>query len=247
MSGNRLIRSSCGEVKIRVQTCSVNAPSALSLAEAVAQHGRDLAAFHRIVGQALRETSDTFIGAWNRSPSGTARSATMRARSLELAADEPFLEISVTGEGEDWVRVFLPSLGKKLPLRTRPKSVVVQGDDDALFGLDLFGGTGELVMFWEPTDGGAGLARLSIAEVLTPSDQWGFKCVVHDEIFITGNLIPISSGAPAGTGNYDDDLQGVVGRWPSDVPESEAEVTEREALKKRDGNGTDSAMGADGV
>jgi hypothetical protein len=224
----------------------VNPPSTSPLAEAVAQHGRDLAALYRIVGQALRETSDTFIAAWNRAPSGTARSATMRARSLELAADEPFLEIGVTGEGEDWVRVFLPSLGKKLPLRTRPKSVVVQ-DNDALFDLDLFGGTGELVMFWEPTDDGSGLARLSIAEVLTPSDQWGFKCVVHDEIFITGNLIPISSGAPVGSGNYDDDLQGVVGRWLSDVPESEAEVTEREALKKRDGNGTDSAMGADGV
>jgi hypothetical protein len=224
----------------------VNSPSTTALTEAVAWHGRDLAALHRIVGQALQETSDTFIAAWNRSPSGTARSATMRARALELAADEPFLEISVTGEGEDWVRVFLPSLGKKLPLRTRPKSVDVH-DDDALFDLDLFGGTGELVMFWEPTDNGSGLARLSIAEVLTPPDQWGFKCVVRDEIFITGNLIPISSGAPVGTGNYDDDLQGVVGRWPSDMPESEEEVTEREALKKRDGNGTDSAVGADGV
>jgi hypothetical protein len=225
----------------------MNSPTTSPLAEAVAQHGRDLAALHRIVGQALRETSDTFIGAWNRSPSGTARSATMRARSLELAADEPFLEISVTGEGEDWVRVFLPSLGKKIPLRTRPKSVVVQDDGGALFDLDLFGGTGELVMFWEPTDDGTGLARLSIAEVLTPSDHWGFKCVVRAEVFITENLIPISSGAPVGTGNYDDDLQGVVGRWPSDVPESEEEVTEREALNKHDGNGTDSAMGADGV
>jgi hypothetical protein len=225
----------------------MTSPEIPGVAQAVTYHGHDLAVFRRLADQALRETSDHFTKKWHRPPSGTARSAIARPRLLELAAGEPFQEIEVSRAGEDWVRVLLPMLGRKLRLRTRPKSVTSHAEGkDGLFNVDLLGVAGDVYLFWRATDDGSGLAHLSVAEVLTPPEEWVRRCVVRNEIFITADLIALPASAPTGTGNYDDLLPGVVSRWPSDEAQSEEEATDREDREERDGNGTDSALGGDG-
>lgn len=213
--------------------------------QAVTYYGRDLTVFRRLADQALRETDERYTASWNRRPKGTVRSGTARARLLELADGVMFDEIEVTGEGEDYVRVLLPILGSKLYLRTRPK-VVTPAEDGELFSLDLFGMVGTLYLFWQAAADGSGLARLSIAEVLTPPDLWRRKCVVRNEIFITPDIVAIPTPIPTGIGNYDDDLNGVVGRLESEEAQSEEETTDRRAREEDDGTGTDSVVEDDG-
>jgi hypothetical protein len=238
--------SACGEVKNGVQTCLVTSPETPGLEQAVIHHGRDLAALHRLGDQSLREAEQSYVKEWKRRPKASVRSGTARARLLELVDDVLFDEIEVTGEGQDYVRVFLPFLGAKLYLRSRPKVATTYPRDGELLSLDLFGMAGTLYMFWQAADDGSGLAHLSIAEVLTPPDLWWKKCVMRNEIFVTADVIPIVPAGPTGIGNYDDDLNDVLGRWENEDAQSEEETTDEEAQEEDDGTGTDSAMGDDG-
>jgi hypothetical protein len=221
------------------------------LEQAVAVHGRELAVVRRLLERACRDAV-TLYSKWKRYPKGTAMSAITRDRFLELANDDPDLalsEIEVFAEGEDWVRIWLPKLGWKLPLRTRPKVVRIE-DGSGWLGPDLFGDPplGTPVLFWRwdfPEDR---LAFFSLVRVLNTEDRWVMECKGLEEIELTLDLLatPAATSVTPGSSNDDDDLDDVVGRWDSEDPQSEAETTERQYRDNHDDE-SDSAVGDDSL
>lgn len=224
----------------------MSSPRTSPLREAVVAHGRDLALIRRLFEQAVSETTSHYAEKWGHAPRASVLSGMARNRFMELVVEQALTTgVVVTSEGEDWVRVWLPSLGRTIRLRTRPKRAAQE--QGGLFDLDLFGWCRpeEPFMFWRWIASEDRLA-LSLVGVLTPVRLWGLKCQVTDEIEITADLLAIPASAPPGTGNYDDPLNDFLSRWPTEVPESEEEATDREEREKRDDNGTDSALGDDG-
>jgi hypothetical protein len=219
------------------------------LEQAVAVYGRELAVVRCLTERAAKDAVKLYAP-WKRAPKGTARSAMTRDRFLELAADDPDLALSdveVFAEGEDWVRIWLPKLGWKLPLRTRPKVVRIE-DRTGFLDPDLFGDPplGTPVLFWKWDVAGDCLAFFSLVRVLNTEDRWVMECKGVEEIVITPDMLslPDVSTVTPGSGNDDDDLDDVVGRWDSEDPQSEAETTDRQYRDDHDDE-SDSAMGDD--
>jgi len=69
-----------------------------------------------------------------------------------------------------------------------------------------------------------------------------------EEIMITPDMrsVPPVSIVISGSGNDDDDLDDVVGRWDSAGPQSEAEITDRQYRGGHD-HESDSAVGDDSL
>jgi hypothetical protein len=217
----------------------------------VAVNGRELAVVRRLLEQAARDAVKLYAP-WKRAPKGTALSAMTRDRFLELAADDPDLALSdveVFTEGEDWVRIWLPKLGWKLHLRTRPKLVRI-ADPTGLFDPDLFEDLtlGTPVLFWRFDPCENRLAAFSLVRVLNIEDGWVMECKGLEEIEITADLLalPVMPTVTPGSSNDDDDLEDVVGRWDSEDPQSEAETTDRQYKDDHDDE-SDSAVGDDSL
>jgi len=228
---------------------SPNEPSPLE--QAVAVYGRELALVRSLIERAARDAVQLYVP-WKRAPKGTARSAMARDRFLELAADDPDLaasDVEVFAEGEDWVRIWLPKLGWKLALRTRPKVVTIENRDGFL-DPDLFEdpALGTPVLFWKWDVLRDCLAFFSLVQVINTEDRWGMECKASDEIKITPEMlsVPTIAAAAPGSSNDDDDLDDVVGRWDSTDPQSEAETTDKQYRDDHDDE-SDTAVGDDGI
>lgn len=213
-------------------------------------YGRELAIVRRLIEEAARDAVKLYEP-WGRAPKGVALSAMTRDRFLELAADDSDLALSdveVYGEGQDWVRVWLPKLGWRLPLRTRPQVVRIE-DSEGTLDPDLFGEPplGTPVLFWRFDVFKDSLSAFSLVRVLELADGWVMECKGLEEIGITADLlIPSVAVAPTpGSGNDDDDLEDLVGRWDNEDPQSEAEITDRQY--EDDDNESDSAVGDDSI
>ena len=214
--------------------------SSTLLEQAVAAHGRELAVVRALLEQAATDAVGLYKP-WLRSPKGSALSAMTRDRFLELAPDSTGLAASgvvVKSCGEDWVRVWLPKLSWLVPLRTRPK--VIRLEDDGLFPEDLFGPPpGTPVLFWRWNIEQSELTHFSLTRVAN-MDNWVVECPTFESIEISADLItmkPPGSSTLAGTANDDDDLGGLVGRWDSEEPQSEAEHTDELGKEGRDDPG----------
>ena len=216
------------------------------LKQVVAAHGGELAALHRLLEQAGRDTIKLWKP-WGRAPKGTAMSSTTRDRLLELAEDDEELAcsgVTIRSCGEDWVRVWFPEPKWLVPLRTRPKVIPVE-EEEGLFD-DLFGaprGTPALLWRWNVSDNC--LASFTMARVLNLGDILEFQ--VLEEIPITPDLATLAPVRPVllGTGNDDDDLPDVVGRWDNEKPLSEDETTD-ETRKDGPDDERGSSVGEDG-
>jgi hypothetical protein len=157
-------------------------------------------------------------------------------------------DMEVFAEGEDWVRIWVPQLGWKLHLRTRPKVVRIE-DPAGFLDPDLFGEPlGTPVLFWRWDNVGDCLAFFSLVWVVNGEDRWGLACKGVEEIMITPDMrsVPPVSMVISGSGNDDDDLDDVVGRWDSAGPQSEAEITDRQYRGGHD-HESDSAVGDDSL
>jgi hypothetical protein len=218
------------------------------LERAVAIYGSELAVMRRLVEQAGRDAGQLYVP-WGRAPKGTARSAMTRDRFLELAADDPDLALSdleVFAEGEDWVRIWLPQLGWKLHMRTRPKVVRIE-DPGGFLDPDLFGEPlGTPVLFWRWDVVQDCLAFFSLVRVVSSEDQWGIGCRGVEEVMITPDTRSVPQVSSVISGSDDDDLDDVVGRWDSEDPQSEAEITDGQGRDGHDDE-SDSAMGDDSL
>jgi hypothetical protein len=206
----------------------MRSPSPAPLTQVVAAHGGELAVIRRLLEEAAREAIKLYRP-WKRLPKGTALSAMTRDRFLELAEDCEELAgggVVVKSCGEDWVRVWLPGPGWIVSLRSRPKVISVE-EEGGLFDLDLFGAPrGTPVLFWRFNAAEDRLASFSMARVADMA--WVLEAEVLEEVEITDGLTALISGRVTvpGSGNDDDDLENVVGRWDNDEPLSEAEVAD---------------------
>jgi hypothetical protein len=221
--------------------------SSSPLAEAVATHGRELAVVRRLVEAAAGDAVGLYKP-WRRAPKGSALSAMTRDRFLELAQGSAELAgsgVVVKSCGEDWVRVWFPKLGWMVPLRTRPK--VIRLEEPGLFPADLWGAPpGNPVIFWRWGKKEQRLTHFSLAQVTEMDDKYGTECVALENIEITAGVVPMHvSPIIDGAANDDDDLRDLVGRWGSDEPRSEDQVTDELDKDNRDDR-TDPAMGEDG-
>lgn len=214
--------------------------SSTLLEQAVAAHGRELAVVRALLEQAATDAVALYKP-WRRSPKGSALSAMTRDRFLELAPDSAELAgsgVAVKSCGEDWVRIWLPRLSWLIPLRTRPK--VVRLEDDSLFPDDLFGPPhGTPVLLWRWNIEKSEMTHFSLTRVVT-MDNWVVECPIFESIDISADLIamkPTGSSTPVGAANDDDDLGGLVGRWDSEEPQSEAEHTDELGKEERDDPG----------
>jgi hypothetical protein len=220
------------------------------LGRAVAVYGRELAIVRRLIEQAARDAVKLYEP-WGRAPKGVALSAMARDRFLELAADDSDLALSdveVYGEGQDWVRVWLPRVGWRLPLRARPAVVRIEEPEGTL-DPDLFGEPplGSPVLFWRFEVSEDSLSAFSLVRVLELADGWVMECKGLEEVDITADLLilPVAAAPAPGSSNDDDDLEDLVGRWDSEDPQSEAEITDRQY--KDDDDESDAAVGDDSI
>ena len=225
----------------------MESPSPIRLKQVVTAHGRELAVIRRLLEKAAREAIKLH-SPWGRPPRGTVFSGLAREKLLELVEDCEELAgtgVAVMACGEDWVRVWLPGPKWMLKLRSRPKVIPVS-DEPALFELELDGvPRGFPVLFWRFNSNEDQLAHFAMARVRDL--EWVMEAEVLEEIEITADLAALTTGRAAtvpGTGNDDDDLTGVVGRWDSDEPRSEAEATD-ETYRDSHDDERDSAVGDD--
>ncbi len=99
-------------------------------------------------------------------------------------------------------------------------------------------------MFWKWDRDEQRLGSFSLAWVLS-MEGWVVECRVLDEIDIPEDLMALPAGRPpAGTGNDDDDLPGLVGKWDVEESRSEDEVTDDAREDGSDGE-TGPAVGDD--
>lgn len=237
-------------MKNGVQSCPMKSSSPTLLEQVVTAHGGELAVIRRLLEEAAREAIKLH-SPWGRPPKGTAFSALTREKFLELIEDCEELAgtgVAVMTCGEDWVRVWLPNPKWMLKLRSRPKVDLVNDDEPTLFDLEPDEvPRGSPVLFWRYNLDEDRLAHFSAAIVTDP--DWVMEAEVLEEIEITDDLISVTAGRAAtvpGTGNDDDDLQDVVGRWDNDEPLSEAEATDK-IFKDSDDDERGTAMGEDSI
>jgi hypothetical protein len=227
----------------------MKSPEPTSLKQVVAAHGRELAAIRRLLEEAAREAIKLH-SPWGCWPKGSVFSGLTREKFLNLIQDcEEFAGtgVAVWSCGEDWVRVWLPGPKWLLKLRSRPKMIFID-DDHALPGLELDGvPRGFPVLLWRFNFEEDRLAHFTMARVVDV--EWVMEAEAFEEIEIAADLG--SQGAtPAatvrGTGNDDDDLPGVVGRWDSDEQQSEDEATDTTDEDSHDDDDEgDTAVGED--
>lgn len=185
-----------------------------------------------------------------KAPKGTAMSSLTREKLLELtdgSADLAASGVRVRPRGEDWVRVYLPKpLHTWFPLRTRPKTVVVDAptgvlseEDEDLLGMPY--GYPYLFWCWDYA-----IHRLKSYSVVWAKRRspWYPECPCVEEIEISATLaaLPANITVPRGARNDDDELDDVVAKWPTDEPMSEDEVTDKADEGARNDD-ADPAMG----
>jgi len=227
----------------------MTSPAPIPLQQVVTAHGRELAVIRNLLEEAARDTI-ILHSPRGRFPKGTPFSSLTREKLLQLVEECEGLAgtgVAVLACGEDWVRIWLPNPGWMLKLLSRPKLIMV--DDEApLFELELGGvPRGYPIMFWRFNMAEDRLAHFTIARVRDLDWKTKRQAEVIEEIEITGTLAtlaPASTATVPGTGNDDDDLRDVVGRWDSTEALSEAEATDTIHKDSHDDE-RDAAVGED--
>lgn len=217
------------------------------LEQAVAAHGRELAVLRDLLDKAARDAVKLYAP-WGRGPKGGVMSGMTRDRFLEFAQDSAELAgsgVAVKACGDDWVRVWLPTLRAWVHLRSRPRTVIPVVEDELFPVYDLLGmPPGLPVLFWRWDRIEGRLATFSVAWVST-MDNWVVECPVREEVEISADLMALPAGRPVpGAGNDDDDLPGLVGRWDSEESMSEDQVTD-EGREGTSDDDTGPAVGED--